>query len=310
MTFSFGTKQELCKIENKFDCCERAECYALLLFSKLLQSDGKELLLENGAVARRIAELAAACTGVIPEVTVNLRRRGYLLTIPGEVQRQEMRSCFKGQGPGPVQQAFLAKPCCSQAFVRGAFIACGSVSDPAKRYHLEFVVQDVELAETLGLILRELPLSLQPGVVQRQGSWVVYMKGSGQIEDFLTYTGATNASMSLMQTKMYKEALNNINRQSNFETANIDKTYSASARQTAAIAVISDTKGLNILEEDLRRVAELRLHNPEMTLKEMSEALGMSRSGVNHKMQKLLKLSGEIMEHASYSGLTVEKNQG
>ena len=125
---------------------------------------------------------------------------------------------------------------------------------------------------------------------------MVYLKESGQIEDVLTYLGAPGAAMELMQVKMYKEAKNNINRKTNFETANMDKTYSASARQTAAIAVISDTVGLGSLPENLRELAQLRLDEPEMTLRELGERLGISRSGVNHRLQRLLELGEKILK--------------
>ncbi len=142
-----------------------------------------------------------------------------------------------------------------------------------------------------------------PSVSQRKGLWVVYLKDSGQIEDLLTYLGASSASMELMQVKMYKEAKNNINRKSNFETANMDKTYSASARQTAAIAVINDTIGIDALPEELQALARLRLEHAGMTLRELSEILGISRSGVNHWMQKLILLGEKLAEEKGISAL-------
>ena len=141
-------------------------------------------------------------------------------------------------------------------------------------------------------------------MVRRAGSWGVYLKDSGQIEDLLTYMGAAGASMELMQVKMYKEAKNNINRKSNFETANMDKTYSASARQTAAIAAINDSRGLDSLPENLRELARLRLDNPEMTLRELSGRLGVSRSGVNHRLQRLLEIGEALLEEKGVEELT------
>ncbi|MEG1427470.1 MAG: DNA-binding protein WhiA [Oscillospiraceae bacterium] len=313
MSFSFETKSELCNIENRRDCCEGAEGYALLLFSKCFALEDKTVQLENGMAARRIAEFAASCVGIIPQLTVNLRRKGYALTIPGLEQRQRVFNAYGHDFDEPelrIHGENIENPCCLQAFVRGAFVACGSVSDPQKLYQMEFIVWQKSLAESFAELLRSIPeLRLFPGISQRAGSFVVYMKDSGQIEDLLTYVGASNASMRFMQVKMYKEAIGNINRQSNFETANIDKTYSASAKQTAAIAVINDTVGLATLPEDLRAVAELRLHYPEMTLKLMSENLHISRSGVNHRIQKLLEIAGGILENETYKSVAEGINE-
>ena len=128
-----------------------------------------------------------------------------------------------------------------------------------------------------------------PSVARRKNSYIVYLKESGAIEDFLTLIGAVNGAMELMQIKMYKETYNNLNRVSNCETANLDKTFSAASRQIAAIALISDKVGLDELPEDLREAALLRLHNPEMSLREMSERLSISRSGVNHRLRRILE---------------------
>lgn len=129
------------------------------------------------------------------------------------------------------------------------------------------------------------------------------MKDSGQIENLLTFLGATGASMELMQVRMYKEVKNNINRKTNFETANMDKTYSAAARQIAAIAAINDTIGLGSLPENLQELAALRLSDPELTLRQLGERLGISRSGVNHRLQKLLEIGERIIEEKGIDGV-------
>jgi len=129
------------------------------------------------------------------------------------------------------------------------------------------------------------------------------LKGSGPIEDLLTYLGAPAAAMELMQVKMYKEVKNDINRKTNFETANMDKTYSASARQVAAIAAISDTRGLQSLPEELQELAQLRLDHPDMTLRELGARLGLTRSGVNHRLQRILQLGERILEERGIDSL-------
>ncbi len=145
--------------------------------------------------------------------------------------------------------------------------------------------------------------SATPAIVRRQGVYGVYMKDSAQIENLLIYLGAGKASMDLMQVKMYKEVKNNINRKTNFETANMDKTYSASARQIAAIAAINDAHGLESLPDNLRELAKLRLDDPELTLRELSVLLGISRSGVNHRMKKLLEIGECLIAQRGIDGL-------
>ena len=171
-------------------------------------------------------------------------------------------------------------------------MSCGTVTNPQKDYHLEFSINHRKLAQDLVTLLEEVEgLHLQPSITQRKGSFVVYIKDSEQIADLLTYMGAPTAAMTLMQAKMVKEVRNYVNRTTNFETANIDKTASASARQVVAIRHLQETVGLDNLPEDLREMAYLRLENPEMSLRELGEALSISRSGANHRIQRLMEMA-------------------
>lgn len=310
MSFTSDIKMELCKLENKNLCCMKAECYGIWLFSKCFSLKASAFVTENGLVARKMAELSAAAAGAQPETSFVMSRRkkpAYRVTLPEEESRRGLLSAFGHTGEETslrVHWENLKGPCCVQAFLRGSFLACGTVTDPRKEYHLEFSVPYQNLAKDFLLLLKDKAArDFTPSVSQRKGLWVVYLKDSGQIEDLLTYLGASSASMELMQVKMYKEAKNNINRKSNFETANMDKTYSASARQTAAIAVINDTIGIDALPEELQALARLRLEHAGMTLRELSEILGISRSGVNHWMQKLILLGEKLAEEKGISAL-------
>ena len=246
------------------------------------------MVCENAAVARRVAEAAAVSAGVYAEVRSQLRRKNigaYAITIPGEAARIQMIRSF-GHDENDVNlhihEKNLQKDCCISAFLRGVFLICGTVTDPQKEYHLEFSTPYLHLAEDLVAVAR------------RKNSYIVYIKESAAIEDFLTLTGAVNSAMNLMQIKMYKETYNNLNRVSNCETANLDKTYSAATKQIAAIALISDKVGLDELPADLREAAVLRLENPEMSLREMGERLSISRSGVNHRLRRILEFAEQL----------------
>lgn len=310
MSFSSQIKGELCKVEFKRECCLRAECYGAWLFSKCFTLRESVFVTENGPIARRMLELAAAGAGISGELTFGVSRRkkpAYRISLPEESSRQALLEEFGHTGKETslrINRANLENDCCVAAFLRGAFLTSGTATDPQKEYHLEFAVPYKNLANDLYTLLNEVEaFPLSPSVANRKGSYVVYLKESGPIEDLLTYLGAPNAAMELMQVKMYKEVKNNINRKTNFETANMDKTYSASARQTAAIAAISDTVGLSSLPEELQELAQLRLDNPEMTLREMGLKLGITRSGVNHRIQRLLQMGEKIMEEKGISNL-------
>ncbi len=310
MSFSSDIKVELCGVELKRECCLRAECYGVWLFSKCFTLRESAFVTETGPVARRMLELAAAGAGVSGELTFGVSRRkkpAYRVSLPEESSRLAMLEDFGHTGQETslrVNRANLENECCTAAFLRGAFLTCGTATDPSKEYHLEFAVPHKNLANDLYTLLCEVEaFPLSPSLVSRKSGYVVYLKESGPIEDLLTYLGAPGAAMHLMQVKMYKEVKNNINRKTNFETANMDKTYSASARQTAAIAAISDTMGLESLPEELQELARLRLENPDMTLREMGARLGITRSGVNHRLQRLLRLGEDILEKKGISSL-------
>ncbi len=303
MSFSSSIKSELCKLENKKTCCLRAECYGMWLFSKCFSLRETAYVTENSGVARRMLELAAAAAGAGGELSYGVSRRkkpAYRVALQDEDSRLRLLSAFGhtgGETSLRINRAVLEDDCCQAAFLRGAFLTCGTAADPQKGYHLEFAVSYQKLANQLYTLLSEVTaFPVNPLLASRKGSYVVYWKESGQIEDLLTFLGAAGASMELMQVRMYKEAKNDINRKANFETANMDKTYSASARQIAAIAVLNDVGELSNLPDGLRELARLRLENPEMTLRQLGEALGISRSGVNHRLERLLELGEKYLE--------------
>ena len=310
MSFTAEIKAELCKNQPKKPCCLRAECYGAWLFSKCFRVKESGFTTESGPAARRMLELAAAGAGVSAELRYAVSRRkqpAYRVSLPEEQERLRLLNAFGHTGREPslrINRAILEDACCQVAFLRGVFLVCGSATDPNKGYHLEFSAPYKNLAGDLYTLLGEAEaFRISPAVVKRPGGYGVYLKDSGQIENLLTFLGATGASMELMQVKMYKEVKNNINRKTNFETANMDKTYSASARQIAAIATISDYRGLESLPDDLRELAALRLDNPELTLRELGQRLGVSRSGVNHRLQKLLDMGEAIIEEKGIDGV-------
>jgi hypothetical protein len=179
-------------------------------------------------------------------------------------------------------------------FTAGAFLASGSVNDPAKEYHLEFTATAEKLAGQLVSLLGDIGVTARTAV--RRGQYIVYIKGSESIEDTLTFIGAQQCTLELMNVKIYKDVRNKANRIANCDSANIDKVVAAAMKQQEDILLIARTQGLESLSDELREVAELRLENSGMSLQEIGDSLSepISRSGVNHRFKKLAKIADEI----------------
>lgn len=178
--------------------------------------------------------------------------------------------------------------------MRGAFLACGSLTDPNKGYHLELVCENEQGAELIMYIMGELQLS--PKRVTRKKYEVVYLKDGSMIVDFLNIIGAHNALMDMENVRILKDMRNSVNRRVNCETANINKTVSAAVKQIEDIRYIEEKKGLKYLPEGLRKVAELRVDEPEMSLREIGEMLNppVGKSGVNHRLRKISEIANEL----------------
>lgn len=298
LSFASETKLALCRLEHKKPCCIRAHCYGMWLFSRCFSSPKGEFVTEQLSIARRMTEYAAIAAGITAELSYTVSRRqkpAFRVQIPYASQRTELLSAFGHTGDEVnlrINQDVFQDAGCYAAFLQGAFLVCATVTDPEKEYHLEFSSHFYGLSADLAAMLSALDsLALKPAVTNRKGRFVVYLKESGQIEDFLTYLGATAASMTMMQARMFKETRNDINRRVNFETANMDKTYSAAARQIAAIALINDRMGLSELPHDLQTLATFRLEHPDMSLRELAGTFQMTRSGIDHRLKKLIKIA-------------------
>lgn len=298
MSFASEVRQELCALEQA-DCCRHAAIYGLLLFGHHFSDRMILFQTEREKTAYYAAELLAAETGIFAEIRSPLKRGGriYSVTVPEEACAEVLR-CFGHRVDEPnrrIHTENLRGDCCSAAFLRGVFLACGTISDPLKQYHFEFSVSRVHLFRELKTFVAQLPIGVHFGTAERKNTHILYCKASEEITDLLTYLGAVNASMKLMQVKMLKEVRNTANRLRNLDTANIDKTVSASAQQLAAIRKLHESGRMKTLPEQLRELAQLREENPEMSLRELGERLSvpLSRSGVNHRLERLIQLAEE-----------------
>lgn len=295
VSFSSEVKQELAAIQDERPCCRAAEAYGMAEFGHAFSERGVSLQTENAFVVRLYA-------GLLGEVcqTPLVVTEGKGLYTAAAADREARLRILKRFGHTPtdvgvrLNRANLECDQCPAAFVRGAFLSCGTVTNPEMDYHLEFSVPFLNLSRDLTTLLTELGLAAK--WTHRGGGYVVYFKESESIEDCLTLMGATTAALKLMGVKMIKDIRNNANRVTNCESANIDKTVAASAQQSEAVRKIERTVGLNALPEELREVARLRLENPEFSLRELGEALEnpMTRSGVNHRLRRIMRFADSL----------------
>ena len=295
MSFSSDVKHELAGIQEERVCCRMAEAYGLAEFGHAFSTRAVSLQTENEAVARLYAAVLGEAGGIPLSVT-----EGKGLYTAAAAEREDRLRLLSRLGHAPtdvgvrLNRANLECDQCPAAFVRGAFLSCGTMTNPEVDYHLEFSVPFLNLSRDLVTLLRELGLSAKQA--RRAGGYVVYFKESEQIEDILTLMGAQDASLELMNIKILKDIRNNINRVTNCESANIDKTVAAAAVQSEALRKIERTVGLDALPEELREIAYLRLENPELSLRELGEALDrpLTRSGVNHRLRRILEFAEKL----------------
>ena len=299
MSFSTHVKNEILSCEITDECCLHAFAYGMLLFSRAFSFFDVSLLTEQEAIAEKYEQILKSVCKVSPEV--NKSDAGKIkVEVVTAADREKVMDTFgydKNSKVSRLNWSNFAGECCKQAFLKGAFLTCGTVNDPNKGYHLEFVVPYLNLSKDLKLFITDYDeLDITPKSVVRNSNYVVYFKDSEAIEDLLTVMGAYNSSLELMGVKMYKDMRNNVNRKLNFENANLDKTIDASSRQISAIEHIKNTVGLSYLSGDLEELARIRLENPDMSLRELGDALTapISRSGVNHRLKKICTIAEEI----------------
>ena len=299
MSFSTHVKNEILSCEITDECCFHAFAYGMLLFSRAFSFFDVSLLTEQEAIAEKYEQILESVCKVYPEV--NKSDAGKIkVEVVTAADREKVMDTFgydKNSKVSRLNWSNFAGECCKQAFLKGAFLTCGTVNDPNKGYHLEFVVPYLNLSKDLKLFITDYDeLDITPKSVVRNSNYVVYFKDSEAIEDLLTVMGAYNSSLELMGVKMYKDMRNNVNRKLNFENANLDKTIDASSRQINAIEHIKNTVGLSYLSGDLEELARIRLENPDMSLRELGDALTapISRSGVNHRLKKICTIAEEI----------------
>lgn len=299
MSFSGTVKEELSEQISSARHCQLAELAALVHFCGNTSENGMHLCLEteNEAVIRKCFTLFKK-TFNIDNVVIEGKNR--LLPDDGTESKVIQALHLIGKEDGmitlrtPVSSLLIKNSCCARAYLRGAFLSIGSMSDPKKSYHLEFVCNERAQAEQLRDIIQD--FQIEAKVIKRKKYDVVYLKEGAGIVDLLNVMGAHVSLMNLENLRIVKEMRNSINRRVNCETANISKTVTAASKQIEDILLIRDKYGFENLPDNLRQMAEIRLEYPDAALKELGGYLepAVGKSGVNHRLRRLSEIADGI----------------
>ena len=295
MSFSAEVKNELCRPEVERGCCALGEALGVLLFSNTFTAEEIRIVTESTDFAQRLPQLFRRALGVTFD-RVPGESNGKLQFVIDD--REKLEKIFELCGFSRanslslhVNFALLEKDCCRRAFLRGAFLAGGSVTDPEKRYHLELSTTHRNASREMENLLQDMDLLAK--LTERKGNYVLYFKQSEIIETVLTTMGAPVCAMAVMEAKINKNWRNIANRKTNCDSANLDKTVAAAGQQIAAIEKLRELGIWKDLPEKLRQTAVLREEYPEENLGDLAQLHEppISKSAVNHRIRKLMQLS-------------------
>ncbi|MDP4089996.1 MAG: DNA-binding protein WhiA [Bacillota bacterium] len=312
MSFSSKVKEEVCRHTN----LSKPEAAALL--SAIMKVSGTltftsnrqinfRITTENAGIARLFFKILKSHFNIHTRLMVkksnSLKKNNiYMVVISEDMGVRELLTQLGilGDEKGMItfdygiRDSLVETEESKRAYIRGGFLGGGSISNPEKTYHLEFVTHDLEYAEALSRLINTYDLTSK--VIQRKSSFVVYLKEGEQIVDLLNIIGAHSSLLELENIRIMKEMRNNVNRLVNCETANLSKTVNAAVRQVESIKLIQKEIGLNRLPKNLRDIAELRVNYPDESLKELGEMLDppVGKSGVNHRLRRIEKIADEL----------------
>lgn len=277
MSFSSKVKKELAQHIGSSRHCRAAELSAMVSLLGICKDGVWTSKEDNGIALEKTAHLMH-----LLQVDVN------------EETGLQILKLGQQNGRYVVNPMLVERSCCKQAFIRGAFLSVGSLTNPEKGYHCEFACDRVEQAELIKKLISD--FSLQPKIVQRKKYYVVYIKDSSMIVDLLNLMGAHVSLMDMENVRILKDMRNSVNRRVNCETANLNKTVHAAVKQIEDINYIVQVKGLKYLPDNLRAIAKLRLEEPDTSLQELGLKLDppLGKSGVNHRLRKISEIANTL----------------
>ena len=299
VSFSAAAKAEVCRNLPQKHCCALAECFGVLLYCNSFQSDNIKIITESREFACILPKLFKKAFDLSFDSYPSLAAPGKLVFQIWDMKKIAQIMDAFGFGVEDtlalhVNLPVVEEDCCKAAFLRGAFLAGGSVTDPGKGYHMEITTTHQSVARETDALMREV-MAFAPKTAKRGGGQVLYLKQSELISDFLTYLGAPVAAMGIMEARLEKELNNKVNRRCNCDDANTSKVVEAAQEQLAAIRVLKEAGMLEALPEKIKQAADAREQNPSASLSELAVMMEppITKPAMNNRMKKLVLLAKE-----------------
>jgi len=298
-SFSANAKTEVCRVMPNHPCCARAEAFGILLFCNCFHDEQIKIITESREFAQFLPKLFRKAFNLNFDVFPSLEAPGKLVfQIVDEDKIHFIMESFGFSRSDTlalhVNLPIVEDDCCKAAFLRGAFLAGGSVTDPEKGYHMEITTSHQSVARETYALIREIA-RFTPKSAQRSGSQVLYLKQSDVISDFLTFLGAPIAAMGIMEAKLEKELNNKVNRRCNCDDANTSKVVEAAQEQLAAIRILRERGMLDQLPQKIQQAAIARENHPSSALSELAEMMDppITKPAMNHRLKKLVQMAKE-----------------
>lgn len=302
ISFSASAKAEVCRSIPQKSCCAMAECFGILLYCNSFSCEGIKIITESREFAYILPKLFKKAFDVEFDSYPSLASPGKLVFQIWDAEKLGMIMDAFGFDPQETVSLHVNFPvvegdCCKASFLRGAFLAGGSVTDPGKGYHMELSTTHQSVARETDALMREV-MSFPPKLAKRGGGQVLYLKQSEQISDFLTYLNAPVASMGIMEARLEKELNNKVNRRCNCDDANTSKVVEAAQEQLAAIRILKELELFDKLPEKIKQAAVARENNPSASLTELAAMMEppITKPAMNNRMKKLLQLAKETRQ--------------
>ena len=299
MSFSNQVKIEICEGYKMPDSCKASMLYGFLCSARAYSERKIEFLSECSEVATCFSKLIGRLYHInIPVVTIfaskEQKKDLYFVKIDDSKVCKMICDSFNCEKFSDTIGLLSLDEAVTWAFIKGLFLGCGSVADPNAEYHLEFSFKNKDNAIFAQNMLSSLEFS--PKSMIRRENFIVYFKDSGAIEDILTGIGAVKKCLELMDSKVIKDLRNRINRRNNCETANMKKTLDVALNQVDSINYIISKRGIGYLDDDLQKIADYRLENPEMSLNQLTELVNgeFSKSGIDRRLKKIVKIAEDL----------------
>ena len=302
VSFSAAAKAEVCRVIPHNPCCALAECFGILLYCNCFQQDGIKIITESREFAYILPKLFKKAFDLSFDSYPSMEAPGKLVfQIWDEVKIQKIMGAFGFEMEQTlslhVNFPVVEEDCCKAAFLRGAYLAGGSVTDPGKGYHMELTTTHQSVARETNVIMHEV-MGFPPKLATRGGGSVLYLKQSELISDFLTYLGAPVAAMGIMEARLEKELNNKVNRRCNCDDANTSKVVEAAQEQLAAIRMLREADLFEKLPDKIKQAAKAREENPSASLSELAVMMepAITKPAMNNRMKKLVQLAKETVK--------------